>query len=110
MAWFLLRFQFNSASAKAMVEKPQDRVGPATTLVESFGGKLHHYFFALGEFDGVGIAEFPDNKSVAAFAMKAAATGAFAKFETTVLLTASEAEAAMQQAKGSGTSYKAPNA
>ncbi len=109
MAFFLVRFQFSVGSAKSMIDAPHDRQGPAKNLVESFGGKLHHYFFSFGEFDGVGIAEFPENKSAAAFAMKAASTGAFSKFETTVLLPASEGEAAMKQAHETNVSYRAPN-
>jgi hypothetical protein len=46
-----------------------------------FGGKLLSYYFALGEYDGLGICEFPDSISVAACSMKAAATGAFARFD-----------------------------
>ena len=72
--------------------------GPATSLVEGFGGTLLSYYFSFGEYDGVGIAEFPDNKAAAACSMAAAATGGFARFETTTLLTAKEAEAAMQHA------------
>jgi len=109
MAWFLVRFQFSAGSAKSMIEAPTDRFAPAKSLVESFGGKLHHYFFALGEFDGVGIAELPDNKSAAAFSMKAASTGGFAKFETTVLLSPTEGEAAMKQAHDAKVTYRAPN-
>jgi uncharacterized protein with GYD domain len=68
-----------------MVASPQDRSGTAKTLVESFGGKLHHYYFAFGEYNGIGICEFPD--AVAAFSMAATSTGAFSRFETTSLLT-----------------------
>ena len=109
MAWFLVRFQFSVTSAKSMIETPQDRFAPAKSLVESFGGKLHHYFFSFGDFDGVGIAELPDNKSAAAFSMKAASTGAFSKFETTVLMLPNEGEAAMKQAHDTTVSYRAPN-
>ncbi len=109
MAWFLVRFQFSSGSAKAMIENPHDRTGPAKALVESFGGKLHHYFFSFGEYDGVGIAEFPDNKSAVAFSLKAASTSAFSKFDTTVLMPANEAEAAMKQAQETKTTYRPPN-
>jgi uncharacterized protein with GYD domain len=42
----------------------------------SFGGKLLCYYFALGDYDGLGIVEFSD--TVAACSMKAASTGAFA--------------------------------
>src|ERR1700676_56329 len=88
MSHFMVRWQFNDASAKAMVGKPQDRTGPAKTLIEGFGGKLHNYYFAFGEYDGVAICEFPDNTSAAACSMTAASTGAFSRFETMTLLTA----------------------
>jgi uncharacterized protein with GYD domain len=110
MSHFMLRWQFSSASAKAMVGKPHDRTEQAVTLVKSFGGTLHHYFFAFGDYDGVAICEFPNSASVAACSMTAAATGAFARFETTVLLTAQEAETALRQAHDTKSGYKPPTA
>jgi uncharacterized protein with GYD domain len=106
----MLRFQFNAASSKAMVETPQDRMTQARSIVEAFGGKLHNYFFCFGDFDGVGISEFPDNKSATAFVLKVTATGAFSKFETTVLMTTAEAQAAMKQAHDTNPVYRPPNA
>ena len=87
MPHYLVRWQFKDTTAKGFVERPQDRTGPATTLVESFGGKLHCYYFAFGEYDGLGICEFPDAESVVAFSMKASSSGSFARFEATALLT-----------------------
>ena len=108
MPHFMLRWQFSSASAKALVAKPQDRTEQAEALIKSFGGTLRHYFFAFGDYDGVAICEFPDSSAVAACSMTAAATGAFARFETTVLLTAREAEAALRQAHQTKSGYKPP--
>jgi uncharacterized protein with GYD domain len=110
MPHFMIRWQFTDTSAKALVSKPHDRTGAATALIEGFGGKLHSYFIAFGEYDGVAICEFPDNTHVAACSMSAASTGAFARFETTTLLTAKEAEAAMKQAHNTKTGYKPPHA
>ena len=62
MPHFMIRWQFTSTSAKALVGKPHDRTGAAKALVEGFGGKLDSYYLALGEYDGVAICEFPDNK------------------------------------------------
>jgi uncharacterized protein with GYD domain len=110
MAYFMLRWQLTDATAKTLVGKPQDRTKAAKTLIEGFGGKLHHYFFCLGEYDGLGICEFPDTTSVVACSMQASSTGAFSRFETTVLLTAKEAETAMKQAHDTKIAYKPPNA
>ena len=108
MPHYLLRWQFKDSTAKALVDKPQDRTKPATALIEGFGGKMHCYYFALGDYDGLGIAEFPDNTSATACSMRAASTGSFARFETTALITAQEAEAAMKMAKAAKVAYKAP--
>jgi hypothetical protein len=41
----MIRWQFTSTSAKALVGKPHDRTGAAKALVE--GGKLVSYYLAL---------------------------------------------------------------
>jgi len=110
MTHYMLRWQFSSETAKNFVLQPQDRSRPAREFIEGFGGKLESYYFALGDYDGVGIAEFPDTVSVTAASMLAASTGAFARFETTPLLTTAEAMAAMKMAKAKSSTYKAPNA
>jgi uncharacterized protein with GYD domain len=110
MSHYMLRWQFKDTAAKAMVEKPQDRTAPATALIEGFGGKLLCYYFAFGEYDGLGICEFPNAISIAACSMKAASTGAFARFETMALLTGAEAEAAMKKARDTSVNYRPPNA
>jgi uncharacterized protein with GYD domain len=110
MSHFMLRWQFKDDAAKALVGKPQDRTGPAKVLIESFGGKMHDYYFAFGEYDGLAICEFPDAIAVAACSMKATSSGAFSRFETTTLLTAKEAETAMKKAHDTKSDYKPPNA
>jgi uncharacterized protein with GYD domain len=107
---FLMRWKFTAASAKSMVAKPIDRSEPARALIEGFGGKLREYFFSFGEYDGVGIGEFPDNVSAAACSVYAASTGGFSSFETTPLLTAKEAEQAMSKAHHAKIGYTPPNA
>jgi len=110
MPHYMLRWQFSQSAVKALIDKPHDRMRPATALIEGFGGKLLSYHMAFGEYDGFGICEFPDRIAVAACSMKAASTGAFSRFETTPLMTTAEAEQAMQRAKTTNVSYQAPNA
>ncbi len=105
-----LRWQFTSASVKALVDKPHDRTGAAKALMEGVGGKLHSYHFLFGEYDGAAICEFPENTSAVACSLTATATGAFTRFETTMLLTVTEAEAAMKQAYNTKTGYTPPHA
>ena len=110
MPLYELRWMFKDAAVKAMTERPQDREPPARDLIESFGGRMHHYYFMLGEYDGLAIVEFPDNASAAATSMRASASGAFARFETHPLMTAQEAQRAMQMVKDRAVAYRAPNA
>ena len=77
--------------------------GPRRGLRRQAAQLLHRF----GEYDGIAICEFPDNTSVAACSMSAASTGAFTRFETTTLLTAKEAEAAMKQAHETKTGVQA---
>ena len=41
------------------METPQDRPAELRKAVEAFGGRMHQFLFAFGEFDGVSIVEFP---------------------------------------------------
>jgi len=107
MSHYMARWQFTDVSMKALVEKPHDRTAAARALIEGFGGKLLSYYFSFGEYDGVAISEFPDNTAATACSM--AATGAFTRFETTMLLTPTEAEAAMKRAHDTKTGYKPPH-
>ena len=109
MAHYLLRWQFSTDSAKRLLDKPQDRTNAAKALVEGFGGKLHSYYFALGEYDGIAICELADNTAATAVSLVASSTGAFSRFETTALLTGEEAKAAMDNAKAHQKIYKPPN-
>src|SRR5262249_11765057 len=99
MSHYLIRWQFKDATAKSLVDKPHNRPAPTEGLIEELGGQLLCYYFALGEYDGLAICEFPDTVAAAACSMKAAATGAFARFGTMALLTATEAKEAMKKAR-----------
>ena len=110
MPLYELRWMFKDAAVKAMTERPHAREAPARELIEGLGGNMHHYCFTLGEDDGLAIVEFPDNASAAATSMRASASGAFARFETHPLMTAQEAQRAMQMVKDCAKAYRAPNA
>jgi uncharacterized protein with GYD domain len=99
MGHYLVEGSYSGASAKAMVASPTDRSVQAKSLVESLGGKFHHFFFMLGDSDWMCLCEFPDDASVASMTMALGASGAFTKAKTTKLLTAQEAQSAMGKAQ-----------
>ena len=77
-------------------------------MAESLGGRIESFYYTFGEYDVVGIGEFPDNKSVAAFSVVVSAGGAVRNVRTTPLMTADEAVEMMRMAAGSG--YRPPGA
>jgi uncharacterized protein with GYD domain len=107
MPLYLGRASYTSDAVKAMINNPQDRSKAAAEAAESVGGKLTGFWFAFGEFDVVFLMEAPDNVTTAALAMAIGAAGSLSKVETTVLLDAEEAQAAMRKA-GAAT-YRPPS-
>lgn len=107
MPLYLGRFSYTTDAINALIENPQDRAQAATEAFESLGAKMLGFWYAFGEFDGVFLAEAPDNATAAAIAMAVSRSGALAKLETTVLLDMDEAQQAMR--KAAGATYRPPN-
>ena len=108
MPFYLFQWQYKDPAIKAMTETPQDRPAELRKAVEAFGGRLHQFFFAFGEYDGVSIVEFPNNESCTACAVTLTGAGANTALRTTVLLTANEGQAAMLRASSVSHGYRSP--
>lgn len=107
MPLYLGRFAYTQQAVKALVADPQDRSKAGAEVAESLGAKMVNFWYAFGEFDGVFVAEAPDNATAAALAMALAGSGALSKLETTVLLDMREAQEAMR--KAAGATYHPPS-
>jgi uncharacterized protein with GYD domain len=107
MPHYLFQWTYSNASIKAMVADPHDREAEVRKAVEAFGGKLHQFFYAFGEFDGIAIVEFPDNGSCSACSLTLGSGGA-AQLWTTVLMTMEEGWQAMRKANQATTGYTPP--
>ena len=90
MPLYLTRFSYTPETWARLAKKPEDRREAARSYIESVGGKLHGFWYALGEYDGYNLWEAPDNVSMAAVAVAISAGGALARCETTALLTVEE--------------------
>jgi uncharacterized protein with GYD domain len=108
MSFYMFQWRYKEAALKAMVQHPQDRSEAARKAIEAYGGKLHHFFFAFGDFDGVAISEFPDAESATASALTIGAGGAASAIKTTVLISAEEAVRAMEKAGTIRSGYTPP--
>jgi len=104
MAKFLLSASYSESGAKGLRKDGGTKREHVVRLaVESVGGKLEAFYFALGKNDAFVIADLPDTVSAAALGLAVAASGA-ARCETTPLLTSAE----MDKAVSKNTAYRAP--
>jgi uncharacterized protein with GYD domain len=100
MPTYLSRFSYTPEATKALVHSPQDRAKSAAESAAALGVEVKGFWYALGEFDGVLLAEAPNNAAMAALAMLVGQSGTLSRFETTALLDMSEAQDAMRAAAG----------
>ncbi len=106
MAYYMCQVRYTRDSIKTLIAKPHNRTGVVRAAVEKLGGKLLGFWYAFGEYDAVLLLEMPDNSTAAALPLAAAAGGAISTAHTTVLLTPTEAIAALKKAAKSG--YRPP--
>lgn len=106
MAKYLFQATYTSDAWAAQVHNPQNRVEALRPVIEGLGGRIESAYFAFGEYDAVVSFEMPDNVSMAAFSLAAAAGGAVKSVKTTPLMTIDEGMEAMR--KASDTGYRPP--
>ncbi len=109
MAFYLIQASYKEEQVKALITNPQDRTQAARQVIEGLGGKLHHFFYAFGDYDIVGIVEMPKNVNMAAVSLAVSGAGPTSAFKTTALITADEALEAMKLAGTTATGYKPPS-
>jgi uncharacterized protein with GYD domain len=83
-----------------MIKKPSDRAAVVSKAAENAGGKLIHYWWMFGQYDGLCIFEFPDSKSIAALMLAVAGRGAVSDLETHELIEASDIEGLLKRSTG----------
>jgi len=106
MPLYLTRFTYTPDTWARLIQNPEDRRKAGQQYIESVGGKLHGFWYSLGEHDGYTLWEAPDNVSMAATAIAIAAGGAMGKMQTSVLLTIEETMEALRAA--SSIAYDPP--
>jgi uncharacterized protein with GYD domain len=106
MAKFLVTVSYTESGAKGLrKDGGTERERVVRLAIEGLGGKLDAFYFALGQYDAIVVADLPDSTSVAALTLAVAASGA-AHCRTTPLLTPAE----MDKAVSKTTAYRAPGA
>lgn len=108
MSFYLMRFSYTPEAWARLIKKPEDRREVARAVVENLGGKLHGFWYSLGEHDAFVLFEAPNNVSAAAFSVGITAGGSLRSAETTALLTVEETIEMLEKAQG--LPYRAPGA
>ncbi len=102
MPAYLTQVAYSTEGWAALLKNPQDRTKAVQEPIKKLGGKVENFWFSFGEYDVVGVINFPNNVSAAAIAMAFAAGGAIKSVHTTPLLTADEAIDAIKKAANCG--------
>jgi Uncharacterized conserved protein len=100
MALSMIQFTYKSETVGNLIKNPEDRSAAVGKLIEQLGGKMLGFYYSFGDYDGVIIADMPDNISLAATSIVAFAGGGTTKLKTTILFSVKEAMAAMKKASG----------
>ena len=106
MPMFLTRFSYSPETWTRLRQRPEDRTDAVRESMETFGGKLHGLWYAIGECDGIALWEAPSRVSVASSLIATMAAGAHSRLDTTVLLSVDEVLEALKQS--AAITYRAP--
>lgn len=98
MPMFLHQWIYKSEQVDAIVTECMNREEVVRVATEAFGGKLHHFFFCFGDYDGMAISEFPDQETALACLMTIFGHGGLQRVNTTVLLSPEQSRRAVQLA------------
>lgn len=108
MAKYMFRTNYTQSGLKGLLaEGGSGREAALRATVESVGGSLEGFYYALGDCDLYLIADVPDQAAATALALNIAAAGALT-VQTTVLLSATDIDAAV--AKSKSVQYRPPGA
>ncbi len=100
MSLSMIQFSYKSETVGKLLKNPEDRSIAVRQLIEKFGGKMLAFYYCYGDYDGIIIADMPNNTSGLATTMAAFAAGGTSMVKTTILITVEEAMAAMKKASG----------
>jgi uncharacterized protein with GYD domain len=105
MAKFMLKVCYTREGMQGVrKEGAAARAAYIGQLLETVGGSLESFYFAFGDTDVYVIADLPDQKTAMAMAAAIGSSGAIGSYETVVLVTPEDVDAAMKISVG----YRAP--
>ena len=106
MPLYMTKFSYTTEAWAALAKKPENRTEAISRLCQQLGGRFIALYYTLGKYDGVLIAEAPDEVTMSGILIAAIAPGHVRHTKTFVLLTPEQATEAMRRA--GGVAYRAP--
>ena len=99
MATYLWQASYTADGTKGLLKDGgTKRRAAVQQMIEKAGGKLHAFYFAFGEAEVCGIAEFPDLATAVGLSLAINASGAVS-FRTKPLITTEERDDATRNAE-----------
>src|SRR5918998_90992 len=87
MPIYMSQFSYTPEAWAALARQPEDRSEAIGGQLESLGGQLISFYYSFGDYDGVIIAEAPDETTIATALVAAVAAGHLKTLKTTTLLS-----------------------
>jgi len=95
MSKYLIKASYSPDGIKGLMAKGGTaRLDAVGNLVAGVGGSLESCYFAFGGDDVYVLVDAPSHEAMAAVAGAVSSTGAYSSYETVVLLTAEQLDAA----------------
>jgi uncharacterized protein with GYD domain len=95
MPKFLMETTYTPEGIRALEkDTASGRKEAVIKLLQSVGGKLESFYYAMGDRDVISIVELPDASSAAAVSLTGSSSGLF-KVTTTALLSVEEVDRAL---------------
>ena len=110
MAKYFVQVGYTAEAWAAMSRGPHRVVERVKASAEALGGSIESLFFCFGDYDLVGIVDFPDSRGVAAWSMAVSSGGDVRAFKTTTLLSIEEGLHALGRASEATRTQRPPNA
>jgi uncharacterized protein with GYD domain len=97
MAKFLIQATYTAEGLQGLIrDKASGRRAAVARALESLGGQVEAFYYALGDYDAVVIAEVPDHVTAAAIGITVSSSGVV-RTKTTPLLSVEETDRALQK-------------
>jgi uncharacterized protein with GYD domain len=106
MPLYMIQFAYTAQAWAGLTRNPENRAEGASALAQKLGGRLVDLYYCFGEYDGIALADLPNDTAATAFVLAASAPGHVKATRTTRLMSVDEAIEAMKQA--GGVTYSAP--